>query len=84
MMIMMMLITIANFHETGSWCWQCHRVVIPDDDTKRQQMRRSMVFFLTFDHDFTVTCLDGSDKYPPVNATEYLYDKLNACHLYCF
>jgi len=56
--------------------------MIPDDETKRQQMRRSMAFFVHPDHDVTVRCLDGSDKYPPVNATEYLLDRLKASFSY--
>ena len=83
-MMILMSMTIFNFHEIDliTWLWQCHRVMIPDDETKRRQMRRSMAFFVTTDHDVTVRCLDGSDKYPPINATEYLYARLNATHLY--
>jgi len=56
--------------------------MIPDDETKRQKIRRSIAFFVHPDHDVTVGCLDGSDKYPPVNGTEYLNTKLNATYLY--
>ena len=56
--------------------------MIPDNETKRQTIRRSVAFFVHPDHDVTVNCLDGSDKYSPVGATEYLLDKLKASYMY--
>jgi len=61
---------------------QCHRVMIPDDEVKRQTMRSSVAFFVQPDCDVIVKCLDGSDKYPPVNAPEYLHNKLEASYAY--
>jgi len=82
MIMMMMTTTIAYFHDIDLilWLWQMHRVKIPDDESKRQQMRRSMAFFVHPDNDVTVSCLDGSDKYPPINAAEYLYGRLKALY----
>jgi len=51
---------------------QRHRVLIPEDERQRQLMRRSIVFFVVPDNDVIVRCLDGSDKYPPVNAMQYI------------
>ena len=56
--------------------------MVPDDEIKRQKVRRSIVFFVNPDSDVTVECLDGSNKYPPVNATEYLDMKLKASYFY--
>jgi len=56
--------------------------MIPDDEVKRQTIRKSIVFFVHPDDDVTVQCLDGSDKYPPVNAKEYLDYKLKTTYLY--
>ena len=56
--------------------------MIPDEEVKRQTMRRSIVFFVEPDHDVTVSCLDGSDKYSPVKGSEYVQSKLKASYLY--
>jgi len=56
--------------------------MIPDDDVKRQTMRRSVAFFVHPDRDVMVKCLDGSDKYPPVNSVEYLEKKLKESYVY--
>jgi len=60
---------------------QRHRIMIPDDEVKRQKMRRSIAFFVIADDDVTVKCLDGSDTYPPVNSSEYLENKLKASYV---
>jgi len=57
-------------------------VLIPEDESERLKVRRSLVFFAHPDPDVTVTCVDGSDKYPPVNSAKYLDDKLQATYLY--
>ena len=57
---------------TTCWLLQKHRVLIPEDLQKRQQIRRSVVFFVAPDDDVIVKCLDGSDKYQPVNGIEYV------------
>ena len=41
----------------------------------KHQTRRSIGYFISPDDDVVVRCLDGSDKYPPVNASEYLWQK---------
>jgi len=56
--------------------------MIPDDEVKRQKIRRSIAFFVHADDDVTVECLDGSDKYPPLKSTQYLLDKLNSTYAY--
>ncbi|OQV18944.1 hypothetical protein BV898_07003 [Hypsibius exemplaris] len=40
-----------------------------------KKTRQSLAFFVHPDDNFTVKCLDGSDKYPPVSAGEYLQDR---------
>ena len=58
---------------TCYWLYvQRHRVLIPEDERQRRLVRRSIVFFVVPDDDVTVQCLDGSDKYPPVNAMDYI------------
>ncbi|KXJ26336.1 UPF0676 protein [Exaiptasia diaphana] len=51
-----------------------HRVVIPEDEIKKRNARRSIIFFCNPDFASTITCLDGSDKYPPVNCGNYLQE----------
>jgi len=55
--------------------------MIPDEEIKSQTIRRSIVFFVQPNSGVTVSCLDGSDKYLPVNATEYLHSKVQATYL---
>ena len=61
---------------------QPHRVMIPEGERERLKVRRSLVFFTHPDADVTVTCLDGSSKYPPVNSGQYLYDRIHASYEY--
>ncbi len=56
--------------------FQKHRVREPSHPDRKQSMRRSTVFFIGADDDVTVETLDGSNKYPPINATEYLWQKV--------
>jgi len=56
--------------------------MIPDDEVKRQTIRRSIVLFVHPDNDTDVHCLDGSDKYSSVNSLEYLDQKLKASYFY--
>ncbi|XP_019628255.1 PREDICTED: UPF0676 protein C1494.01-like [Branchiostoma belcheri] len=49
-----------------------HRVVLPDEEEWRKVPRRSIPFFVHPDDDALLTCLDGSDKYPPMTAEEHL------------
>lgn len=59
-----------------------HRVMIPEDERERLKVRRSLVFFANPDADVTVTCVDGSDKYPPVNSAEYHYERIHSTYTY--
>ena len=61
---------------------QPHRVMIPEDESKRMKVRRSLVFFAHPDADVTITCMDGSNKYPPVNSKEYLKEKFQSTYSY--
>jgi len=56
--------------------------MIPEDESERLKVRRSLVFFAHPDPDVTVTCMDGTNKYPPVNSAEYLHDKLHSTFSY--
>ena len=47
-------------------------MLIPEDAIHRQLTRRSIVFFVVPDCDVIVQCVDGSDKYPPVSAMDYI------------
>ncbi|XP_077592810.1 uncharacterized protein LOC144210186 [Stigmatopora nigra] len=55
-----------------------HKVVLPtaDDSSTRQ----SLAFFLMPDDDATITCVDGSNKYPPIRAGDYYTERL--AHIY--
>jgi len=56
--------------------------MIPEDESRRRKVRRSMVFFAHPDCDVTVTCVDGSNKYPAVNSEQYLTDKIQSTYSY--
>ena len=56
--------------------------MLPGDERERLTVRRSLVFFAHPDADITVTCLDGSDKYPPVNSLQYLDDRIDSTYIY--
>ncbi|XP_066540741.1 uncharacterized protein [Hoplias malabaricus] len=47
-----------------------HRVLSPPAGDTRT--RQSLAFFVQPDNDVIITCCDGSNKYPPVNALDYL------------
>eukprot|EP00058_Branchiostoma_floridae_P022260 XP_002607750.1 hypothetical protein BRAFLDRAFT_82802 [Branchiostoma floridae] len=59
---------------------ESHRVVIPETEEGRKTSRRSLAFFAHPDDDAVITCLDGSNKYPPITAGEYLKQKLTATY----
>jgi len=59
-----------------------HRVVIPEVEIKRRVPRRSLVFFVDPDTDAPITCLDGSNKYPPITSGEWIKGKLFATYKY--
>ncbi|XP_040894879.1 UPF0676 protein C1494.01 [Toxotes jaculatrix] len=52
-----------------------HRVLLPPagDSSTRQ----SLAFFVQPDDEALITCCDGSNKYPPVTAGEYLIERFN-------
>jgi len=56
--------------------------MIPEDESERLKVRRSLVFFAHPDPDVTVTCMDGTNKYPPVNSAEYLHDRIQSSYIY--
>ncbi|XP_055356093.1 uncharacterized protein LOC129601330 [Paramacrobiotus metropolitanus] len=39
------------------------------------QARQSMAFFVHPDDNYVIRCLDGSEKYPPISAGEYLQER---------
>lgn len=49
-----------------------HRVVIPEEEIKRQSPRRSIAFFYDPDWKAKIICLDGSNKYPPIKCGKYV------------
>ncbi|XP_020902726.1 2-oxoglutarate-dependent dioxygenase gloC-like [Exaiptasia diaphana] len=53
-----------------------HRVLIPEDEIKRGKPRRSIVLFFDPDRETLITCLDGSNKYPPVISDVYVMELL--------
>ena len=48
---------------------------MPTDAESKQRTRQSIVFFAHPDDDITVTCIDGSNKYPPVSVAEDIAHK---------
>ena len=72
--------------------WQCvntlplshqvHRVLIPEGELKRRVPRRSLVLFYDPDDDIMITCLDGSNKYPPMRARDWIYHRLHSTFKY--
>lgn len=51
---------------------QVHRVIIPEEELKRSTPRRSVAFFYDPDWTAKITCLDGSNKYPPIKCSKYV------------
>ncbi|ESO84919.1 hypothetical protein LOTGIDRAFT_168176 [Lottia gigantea] len=49
-----------------------HRVLIPESEVLKNKGRQSIAFFIHPDDDFVIKCLDGSDKYKPISALDYL------------
>ncbi|XP_078619917.1 uncharacterized protein LOC144886937 isoform X2 [Branchiostoma floridae x Branchiostoma japonicum] len=58
-----------------------HRVQVPESPEGRQRVRRSIAYFFHCDSDVLMKCLDGSDKYPPILAREYLTQQVGATYL---
>ncbi|CAH3034852.1 unnamed protein product [Porites lobata] len=59
-----------------------HRVLIPEDEIRRRVPRRSLVFFVDPDHEAVITCLDGSNKYPPITSKDWISKKLEETYKY--
>lgn len=57
---------------TFSLFLQVHRVIIPEEELKRRTARRSVAFFYDPDWKAKITCLDGSNKYPPIKCGKYV------------
>ncbi|XP_031574055.1 2-oxoglutarate-dependent dioxygenase gloC-like [Actinia tenebrosa] len=59
-----------------------HRVLVPDEEIKRCKPRRSVAFFFDPDQETTITCLDGTEKYPPVKSGKYIKNMLKNTYKY--
>lgn len=71
-MLFLASITANTGNDGGnqSYFLQPHRVLIPEEETKKQAVRRSIAFFTHPDNNVLVECVDGSNKYPPITALE--------------
>ena len=49
-----------------------HRVLMPPEELKRREVRQSLAFFVHPDDAMVIECIDGSNKYPPITALDYL------------
>eukprot|EP00058_Branchiostoma_floridae_P026818 XP_002612309.1 hypothetical protein BRAFLDRAFT_80075 [Branchiostoma floridae] len=58
-----------------------HRVMLPYTPETRGTTRRCVTFFTHPDFDAVMKCLDGSDKYPPVRAEDYVASRLRKMYL---
>ncbi|KAK1159816.1 hypothetical protein AOXY_G21240 [Acipenser oxyrinchus oxyrinchus] len=56
-----------------------HRVLLPPDD-KMNTSRQSVAFFVHPDKDEIISCCDGSNKYPPVNALQYVMGRVDVSY----
>jgi len=56
--------------------------MIPEEESERLKVRRSLAFFAHPDARVTIECVDGSNKYPPVICEELLEEKNNAVFSY--
>ncbi len=54
--------------------FQLHRVMLPPFGEKRNQTRRSIIFFVVTNYDYVIRCLGGSDKYQPITVRETYQD----------
>ena len=63
------------FNPFSSFQKQVHRVLIPEEEIKRRVPRRSLALFHDPDNDTMVTCLDGSNQYPPIKAKDWVDGK---------
>ena len=49
-----------------------HRVVIPPAEVSRQHGRQSLAYFIQPDDNAMIEPIDGSGKYPPIAAADYI------------
>ena len=54
--------------------------MLPDSQSLRESPRRSIAMFADPDSDVEVVCFDGTNKYPPVNAGEYIKQLLREAY----
>ena len=50
-------------------------MLIPEEEIERRVPRRSLALFHDPDNDTMVTCLDGSNQYPPIKAKDWVDGK---------
>ncbi|KAK3102887.1 hypothetical protein FSP39_014681 [Pinctada imbricata] len=58
-----------------------HRVLIPEEEIKKNQGRQSFAFFVHPDDHVMIECLDNSNKYEPVSSKHYLNMRFAATYL---
>ncbi|XP_036962193.1 UPF0676 protein C1494.01 isoform X2 [Acanthopagrus latus] len=56
-----------------------HRVLLPPAGDSRT--RQSVAFFVQPDDEALITCCDGSNKYPPVTAGDYLIERFSESYV---
>lgn len=54
-----------------------HRVLLPNDAAARNTLRHSFAFFVHPDDDCMIRCTDGSEKYEPMTALDYLKSRFS-------
>ena len=52
--------------------FQKHRILMPDDEDRRLKPRQSIVFFGNPDDNVLIQPVDGSEKYEPIRAEDFL------------
>jgi len=57
-----------------------HRVLIPETEKAKRDVRQSVAFFAHPDDDFIVKCISGSDLYEPISALDYLKMRFQATY----
>ncbi len=57
------------------WYMQRHRVRVSEDEARSRRVRRSLVFFTSPDLGATISCVDGSRKYPDFDGNEYIWSR---------
>ena len=51
---------------------QKHRVVIPEADIVKRQVRQSIAYFVHPDDNYLISSLDDGDKYKPITGRDYI------------